>query len=320
MPDDNLLVKLRTAVTGFNGFIGTCFVNKLRSLNIPVILLEGDVRSSETWKEDFDVLYHFAAMMPAKFVDSPHEAFSVNFDGVLNALDACRRNKAQMVFTSTCGVYKPDKMQPFSEEHPLEPPTAYTQSKLIGEMLCRTYAKHYGVKSTVLRLFNVYGTGQGPGYIIPYLIKCGREGCRAEVYHPESSRDFIHVKDVVDLLLRVIKIREERSEEGSHGSFGPIGPQDDQSRKNVKNSPTGQLVSVYNVGSGKSHTIAEVIELIGQVCEKKISYKRIESTEDPQPFVCANIARAVHDLGWSVKVSLKDGIQEIVNNFHQVAQ
>ena len=282
------LVKSRIAVTGFNGFIGSCFVNKLRSLNIPVILLEGDVRSSETWKEDFNVLYHFAAMMPAKFADSPHEAFAVNIHGVLNALDACRRNKAQMVFTSTCGVYKPDKTQPFLEDHPLEPPTAYTQSKLIGEMLCRTYAKQYGVKSIIYRLFNVYGPDQNAGFIIPYLIKCGCDGRTAEVSHPESSRDFIHVKDVVDVLLRVAKIKE--------------------------------LFSIYNVGSGKSHTIAEVIELIGQVCGKKMPYKRIESAEDPQPFVRANISRAVHDLGWSAKVNFKDGIQEIINNFHQVAQ
>lgn len=287
MPDE-LSAKLRIAVTGFNGFIGSHFVNKLRSLNVLVTLLEGDVRSAGTWKEDFDVLYHFAAMMPAKFADSPQEAFSVNIDGVLNALAACQRNKAQMVFASTCGVYKPDKTQPFSEEHPLEAPTAYAQSKLIAEMLCRTYAKQYGVKSTVLRLFNVYGPGQDSGYIIPYLIKCGWEGRRAEVYHPELSRDFIYIKDVVDILLRVVKTQE--------------------------------LFSVYNVGSGKSHTIAEVIELIGQVCQKKISYKRIESAENPKPFVCANIARAVHDLGWSAKVSLKDGIREIINNFHQVAQ
>ncbi len=283
MPAD--LVKSRIAVTGFRGFIGSCFVDQLRSLNIPVICLEGDVRLRDTWKEDFDVVYHFAAMMPGKFKDTPEGAFSVNINGVYQALEACRRNKAHMVFPSTCGVYKPDTRQSFSEEDPLEPPTAYTQSKFIGEMLCRSYAQYYGVKTTVLRLFNVYGPGQARDYIIPYLIKCGCEERIAEVYHPESSRDFIHIKDVVDVLLRAAKIKE--------------------------------LFSVYNVGSGESHTVAQVIELIGQVGKKKIQYKKIESPKDPQPFVRANIAKAVNDLGWPVKVSLKDGILGIINNFHQ---
>ena len=285
--DNAQLQKLRIAVTGADGFIGRAFVERLRSWDIPVVVIKGDVRLVETWNENFDVLYHFAAKMPVQFADSAHEAFSVNIDGVLNALEACRRNKAHMVFTSTCGVYKPDK-KPFSETDSVEAPTAYAQSKLIGEMLCSSYARQYGVKSSVLRLFNVYGQGQDLNFIIPYLIKCALDGQTAEIHHPESSRDFVHVKDVVDVLGRVIKDKE--------------------------------LFNVYNVGSGRSHTIAEIIEMIGQSCEKKISYTRIKRAEDPQPFVGANIAKAVHDLRWSVNVDLKDGIREIIENFSYTSQ
>ena len=287
MPDDNL-AKLRIAVTGFNGFIGSSFVHSLRSLSIPVIFLKGDVRSGETWKKNFDVLYHFAAMMPKTFVNSPHDAFSVNIDGVLNALEACRKNKAQMVFLSTCGVYKPNKLQPFSEGDVVEPPTAYTHSKLIGEILCRSYADQYGVKSTVLRLFNVYGPGQDLGYIIPYLVKCVLEGITAEVHHPESSRDFVYIRDVVDVLMLAVK--------------------------------TNEMFSVYNVGSGKNHTISEVIELIGEACEKKIQYRKVATVRDPQPNVCANVDKALNDLGWSAKMSLKDGIHQIVNDLKSGVQ
>jgi len=281
---ENTLQNLRIAVTGHNGFIGSWFVKTLRSLNVPVIIMEGDIRSAKTWDKEFDVLYHFASRMSQKFNHSVDEAFSVNINGTFQALEACRRNKAHMVFTSTCGVYKPGSAEIFCEKSEIDPPTAYTQSKVIGEMLCRSHANQYNVKTTVLRLFNVYGPGQDDHYIIPYLIQCALGDHKAEVCHPDSYRDFVNIRDVVDVLLHVIKVKE--------------------------------TFNIYNVGSGQSHTIAEIIQVISQACNKTIEFQKKESRDDPQPVVYAKIDKIDLDLQWRAKIDLKDGIQEMINTVY----
>lgn len=279
MPDSHSLDKLRIAVTGFDGFIGSWFVKKLRSLNIPVIRLAGDVRSADTWKEEFDVLYHFAAMMPKSFTESPEEAFSVNVNGVLQALGACRRNNAQMVFISTCGVYKPKANEFYFEDDDVEPQTAYAQSKLIGEMLCRAYVQQFNVKSTIFRLFNVYGLGQNKNYIIPYLIKCALTGETAEVCHPDSSRDFVYISDVIDALMLAVKIKE--------------------------------TFSCYNVGFGKSYMISQVIDVINEVCSTELYYKKKDSDGDKHLSITANVSKIAKCLNWSAKTSFQEGISQI---------
>ncbi len=281
------LSNLKIAVTGAKGFIGSHLLDVLRSLGLSVLSIEADVRCRDTWKQDFDLLYHLAAVRGRIFKDSPADAFSVNIDGVLQALEACRRNKAHMIFTSTCGVYQPLVGSSLSEDSLLAAQNPYTYSKLAGEMLCHSYADHYGVKCTVLRLFNVYGSRQKSEFLIPYLIRCGLEERTAEIQHPNSARDFIHVTDVVDALLRVV---EDKS------SF-----------------------SIFNVGSGRVYTVRNVIEILNQVLKSPILYKVLESQVDPQQSVCADVQRAGKELNWVSKVALEEGIQEVINDFSKQA-
>ena len=273
---------IKIAITGAKGFIGSHLIEALGAQRFPVKAIEGDIRSAGTWEAEFDLLYHLAACSPREFADSSGEAFSVNVDGTRQALEACRRNKARMVFASTCAVYKPDAMTVFSEDSPLAPLTAYGRSKLAGEELCRKYADCYGVKSTVFRLFSVYGPGQDPRAIVPYLMQSILKNYTAEVLHPDSSRDFIYVRDAVEAFLKLIV---------SKASF-----------------------SVFNVGTGEANTIKGLIEIVSQNMGKAVTYDCPENSRDLQQSVCADIGRIKKDLGWLPKVGLREGIKMMADN------
>jgi len=280
------LSNLKIAVTGTRGFIGSHLLDELRRQNLSVIPIEGDVRCANTWNEDFDLLYHLAAPPISEYVSSPGEAFSVNLNGVLQALEACRKNNAMIIFTSSCSVYKPISGHALSEDQTLLPVTAYGRSKVIGEELCRIYCDYYKVKSIIFRLFNVYGQRQDQKFIIPFLIRCGLDKVPAKVKHPNSIRDFIYVADVVDALLRGASVEED--------------------------------FSIFNIGSGKPFPVREVIEVISQALGEPISCKFAESDLDCQQSVYANIGFARKTLGWEPKISLLQGIRQIVSNITSI--
>lgn len=274
------LAHLRVAVTGHRGFIGRHLVAALGALKASVLLLEGDVRSPEAWKGPFDLLFHLAAAMPHRFAEDPGEGFSVNVEGTLKALEACRARGARVVFASTCGVYSPSEVGALSEACRVDPQTPYAQSKLVAEMLCRSYADHFGVSSTVLRLFNIYGAGQRAEFLIPYLVQCALEGREAVVHHPESSRDFVHVTDVARALVGAALIG------------GPF--------------------EVFNIGLGRPYTVREVLEAIGRVLGRPVAWRQGEGRPDPQPAVFARVERAETRLGWRPTVGLEQGLRDVV--------
>jgi UDP-glucose 4-epimerase len=278
---ENHLTNLRIAVTGHRGFLGRHLVAVLGSLQAQVWLLDGDVQSPEAWTEDFDLLFHLAAVMPNRFNETPETAFAVNLNGTLKALGACREREARLVFASTCGVYSPSRAGQVSETSPVAPPTPYAQSKLMAETLCRSYADHYGVSTTILRLFNVYGEGQKPGFLIPYLLQCAVEEQKAVVYHPDSSRDFVHVSDVVRAMIRTVLVE----------------------------SPW----AIFNIGSGSTFTVRDLLEIIGQVLGKPVLWEKKKGVPDSHPRIYAQIKRADEDLDWQPLIALRQGIKGLVD-------
>ena len=280
------LVHPRIAVTGFRGFIGRRLVETLVNLGAELTLLEGDVRQSATWGREFDVLIHLAAATGAEFSANPGKSFSVNLGGVTNALEACRNRSAAMVFPSTCGVYRPVEKGIVAESHPVEGRTPYAASKLMGEMLCESYASAYGVPCCVLRLFNVYGGGQGDPFLIPYLLRCAVEDAPAIVKHPDSVRDFVHVEDVVDAILKASSITSGHR--------------------------------VLNIGSAEPHSVSQVIDLVGQVIGRDVKWTSETALPDPHPSIWADIQNARECLGWAPKVSLERGLAETAQHLTNV--
>jgi len=227
----------KVLVTGGAGFIGSHLVERLVAEGVDVTVLDnlstgrmenlvnlladrqprfvrGDIRDNDAVcdaVEDVDAVFHLAAVTSVPFsVEHPKDTFEVNVDGTRSLLEAClRAGVERFVYASSCAVYGEPKYLPIDEGHPLSPVSPYAESKLKAEQLCREYHETYGLKTTVLRPFNVYGPRQRndeySGVIAKFIDQL--RGGKLPVICGDGlqTRDFVFVVDAVDAFLSALR-------------------------------------------------------------------------------------------------------------------
>ena len=270
---------LSVIVTGSRGFIGRHLMARLQSEGWDVMEWKDDVRSLAEYDRAIDVVLHLAAAARHdKFATELHEGYDVNVTGTLACLNYCQKTGASCVLTSTSAIYlSPQEYGPIIEEAPTCPALPYSISKWLAENLCRQQAKDMGVPSVVLRLFNVYGPGQHPSFLVPYVVKCLVQSQPLSLRTPEATRDFVYVDDVVDALVRAARC------------------------KNTE-------FRTFNIGSGQATRVIDMVRLAEEVYGEAVGIEVI-GPHTGEPFVVvADIGRARQELGWSPQYDLKAGL------------
>jgi UDP-glucose 4-epimerase len=207
----------------------------------------------------------------------------VNVLGTLNALEVCRLHSAKIIFASTY-VYGEPQHLPIREDHPLVATNPYTESKLLGERLCASYHRDYGVRCIVLRAFNIYGPGQGGSFLIPSIIEQARHG-RVRLRSATPRRDFVHVQDATEAYARAIASEKDG-------------------------------FAVYNIGSGVSYSVSDVAALIKGKLDAPVEITYSNETRDGEVFdTVADIERARLGLGWEPKIGFELGIESCVRGW-----
>jgi len=225
-------------------------------------------------------VFHMAADVRIQdAILNPIHCYETNVIGTATLLEAARNNNVKnFVFSSTSAVYECDHMVQ-SEGSKLCPTlNPYASSKYAGEDLCRMYSKLYGLHTTILRYFNVYGNRQHTtGQYAPVLgvfMKQNEEGLPLTVTgEGKQRRDFVHVSDVVDANILVAE----------------------------KNTIPSR---VYNVGSGVSYSIKEIANMISE----NITYINERSGE---VFSTQAMIEKIKDLGWEPQVNLQEWIKDL---------
>jgi UDP-glucose 4-epimerase len=254
---------LPVLVTGGAGFIGSHIVEKLVELGARVTVLDNlstgsldnlsavlphitFIKGSITDKtvcleatRGISTVFHLAAFISVPdSLEHPLECYTVNVEGTLNLLEACRCNSVErFIFSSSAAVYG-SRACVCSEETPPHPESPYGTSKLIGEFLCQQYARNYGLQTVCLRYFNVFGERQNPhGAYAAVVAKF-----KYQMQHNlpitifgdgQQTRDFIPVGQVAQANL-ILAMLEQDYMKGD----------------------------VFNIGTGKSITLLELIDLL----------------------------------------------------------
>ncbi len=218
----------RALVTGGAGFIGSHLTEALVAEGCRVVVLDnltsghlanldavidqidfiqGDIRDPQTVSKaikDSEVVFHLAAVVSVpQTVEQPVESAMVNDMGTLNIFEAARDNRVgSVVFASSSAVYGDDPELPKHEALKPKPLSPYAVQKITGEYYAHMYNDLYGVKSTALRFFNVYGPRQDPSSpysgVISIFMQKAVTGSQPTIFGDGTqSRDFIYVKDVV---------------------------------------------------------------------------------------------------------------------------
>lgn len=224
------------------------------------------------------VVFHLAASTGFRYCwDHPCEAFETNVGGTLSVLEFCREVEARLIFLSSY-VYGVPEYLPVDEMHPVRPSTPYTRSKVLAEEGCRAFHQDFGVPVVIFRPFNIYGPGQRSDYVIPTMLAQTRLGDRLVLECSAPRRDFVFVEDVVELLLRAV-------EEDDIG------------------------FDVFNVGSGASHSVAELVELLASVSGRPLQATYTDDLREQEaPETVADIQKAKREFGWEPKVDMRIGL------------
>ena len=274
-----------TLVTGATGFIGRYLVERLRKEKLEVIEWKTDIREIGGWRERARAVVHLAGVSdPEHFHRAPGEAYSVNVLGTLAVMEYCRLTKAACLLASTCGVYKSETtVRQISEDEVCDPVGPYAVSKLLAEQVAAAYANQHGLSVVALRMFNVFGNGQGKHFLIPYVLDCLLQDRKPELRTPHAIRDFVYSEDVIEAFCAALA-----------------------------QAPNG--FRVYNIGTGTGISVLEAVRAVGQVF-KKTSSEQLTAvdevhtkTEQLADVSIADISRSVAELGWQPHYTFEQGL------------
>jgi UDP-glucose 4-epimerase len=238
----------------------------------------------------FDAVFHFAAkaLIPES-VSNPGMFFDSNVASGIVLLEAVRAaGIRKFVFSSSAAVYGNPHSIPITEDHPKEPVNSYGETKLMLERVLLWYAKAYGWTVVAFRYFNACGATSAIGedhhpetHIIPLLLEtaAGERDFFAVYGHdyptPDGTclRDYVHVKDIAEAHLLALEI---------HNRPG---------------------FSAYNIGTGTSHSVREVCDVVEQELHRKIAVKNGDRRPGDPAVLCASPQRLTHELGWRPQFS-----------------
>ena len=284
------------AVTGSSGFIGSNLVRTLKDRGIEVFEISRSVNSIDITNWELvekipaqDIVFHIAGITNIQEAFKyPRSMYFTNFTGTLNVLEWCRlRNIKNMVYLSTF-VYGEPQYLPVDEEHPVRPNNPYSESKLMGEDLCKAYSRDYGINARILRLFNIYGAGQKGDFLIPRILEQLRNG-KVLLGNPVPKRDFVYITDVVKAIMTA--------------SLSDI-----------------EGFNVFNIGSGKSYSVREIADIItkkySELTGKNVSiiYMKDERKGEIADTI-ANIGKAKKILKWSPEIDIETGLTKTLRAY-----
>ena len=273
-------------VTGATGFLGRHVVPRLRERGDAVATASsenGDVAELATWSRlpAASVVLHLAgkSFVPASWSD-PGGFVRCNLLGTMGALDYCARHGARLVFISSYLYGRPESL-PIPESARLLANNPYALSKKLAEEACRFYAASLGVDITILRPFNVYGTGQSESFLIPSIIRQAAAGEAIRVKDLEPRRDYVYIEDVVRAIISAVDRR-------------------------------GGL-DIFNIGSGTSHSVEELVRVVQALMGTSLPVVSAgDRRKDEVIDTVADITHATRSLGWSPAWSLTDGVRQLV--------
>lgn len=300
----------KVLVTGGEGFIGSTLVDHLLAAGAEVRayvhykpygsagylagreddveIVSGDVRDGERVSETVrgcDTVFHLAALIgiPYSYV-APESYIQTNVVGTYNVVNACRHHDVgRMVHTSTSETYGTALTVPINEEHPLQPQSPYSASKIGADMMALSFKHSFDVPVAVIRPFNTYGPRQSARAVIPTILSQLHAGTtEIKLGSTTPTRDFNYVDDTVRGFIAVAE--SDRA-----------------------------LGHVVNVGSGREISIGDLAELLISVsgCDAKVAVDETRVRPDNsevERLLCDN-TRAREWCQWDPQVTLEEGLR-----------
>ena len=305
---------MKILVTGGAGFIGSNLaealvteghsirvidnfsLGKMENLGIvknKIEVVNGDIRDFELVKKatkGVDIIFNQAAASSSPmFLNDLRNAVSVNVDGFINLLNACRANDVKkLIYASTSSIYGNSK-PPLREDMKAVPVNFYSSSKLLNEHLAILFGREYGIETIGFRYLSIYGPHEKTKDIYAnmasqFLWAMQRNEQPVIYGDGTQTREFTYVKDVVSANILAMN-----------------------SKKNLSGE-------IFNVGTGKSASLNEIVTVINKLLGKSIKPKYVKNpVKNYINAQLSDISKIKKLLGYKPKYSLEDGLKEIIS-------
>lgn len=306
---------MRYLITGGAGFIGSHLADALleaghdvrvlddfstgRRSNLEfaiatrrIKIVEGDVREPGIVRQvvdGVDGIFHLAALVSVpQSIEDPQRSFDINACGTVNVLEAARQTRIPRVMLASSAAVYGDAPAPAQEDAVPRPLSPYALDKLVAEQYAAQYCHLYGMQTTALRLFNVYGPRQDPASaysgVISVFADRIRQGKAVSVYGDgEQTRDFVHVSDVVQAATLAMQA-------------GPPG------------------FAAYNVGAGRAVSINSLVEILSAIAAGRPRIVHQPARDGEVRHSRADISRIQRALGYRPRCDLESGLRDLARS------
>jgi len=308
-------MRKRIVVSGGAGFLGSHLCEKLLGLGHEVICLDNfftsarrnveqllDNQRFELVRHDItepitiecDEIYHLACpASPVHYQRNPVRTIRTAVQGTSNMLDMAREVHARIMIASTSEVYgdpleHPQREAYWGHVNPIGPRSCYDEGKRCGESLTVAYARHYGVQTRIVRIFNTYGPRmhENDGRVVSNFVLQALRNEPITIYgQGQQTRSFCYVTDLIEGFVRLLATPEDP---------GPV-----------------------NVGNPSERTIRELAELTIKMTNSKSELNFLPLPVDDPTRRCPDITRAKQLLDWQPRVNIEEGLTHTIRYFRE---
>jgi len=246
-------------------------------------------------KHKIDAVCHLAAQAGVRYsLENPLAYINSNIVGFQNIIDAVKENEIyNFCYASSSSVYGGIKEQPFKESMSVDYPISlYAATKKSNELVAFNYSHLFGIKSTGLRFFTVYGPWGRPDMALFKFTKALFEDKPIDVYnYGKMVRDFTYIDDVVEGVVRVIK----------------------SPAKNSFLNPSKAPYKIYNIGNNNPVNLMDFIQAIENEVGKKFKINLMEIQLGDVPSTYADITNLMKNLDYKPNTSIEKGVKNFID-------
>ena len=253
-------------------------------------------------EEKPDRVIHLAAQAGVRYsLENPHAYIGANLQGFMNILEGCRHNDvAHLAYASSSSVYGGNAQMPFSEHHSVDHPVSlYAATKKANELMAHTYSHLYGLPTTGLRFFTVYGPWGRPDMALFLFTDAIRNGRPIDVFNQGAMvRDFTYIDDIVEGVIRVLDKTATPDPD-----FDPMNPDPGTSTAPFR---------VFNIGNGNPTPLMDYIgaleDALGMTAEKNM----MPMQPGDVPATSADTSELQDWVGFAPNTDVRDGVKRFV--------
>ena len=254
-------------------------------------------------KYKFNKVVNLAAQAGVRYsIENPSSYIKSNIVGFANLLEVCRRNDIEnLIYASSSSVYGGNKRLPFSEEHNVDHPVSlYAASKKANELMAHSYSHLYGIPTTGLRFFTVYGPWGRPDMALFLFTKSILKGEPIQIFNKgEMIRDFTFIDDITESLFRVIN-----KEASSDSNFDYLQPSPSSSWAPYK---------IFNIGNSNPINLMDFITTIEELIGRKAKKEFLDMQPGDVASTSADTELLENWIGFKPRTSVKEGIKKFID-------